>query len=239
VTCHTASPSWRLAPQVQAHLVCLTSRICMLHERVQLNQDQPFELPPHPHPHHPHHPTPTPPPPHHPPVLFRHPASALAPCGNVCHTHHNMGILCHTSSLSGFGHIVFRLAQECHHGCCFWPGRIRQASAAVRLCALSARAGGGTISSGNTGKEGYLSMIGASMVLTDATKGITIKQPVLLIIHNSLVTTSADAAAVQTVLAGMFPCSSHWLHWCMAQPQSGQCSLLCLGCKCSQICRSQ
>jgi hypothetical protein len=35
------------------------------------------------------------------------------------------------------------------------------------------------------------------MVLSDATKGITIKQPVLLIIHYSLVTTSADAAAVQ------------------------------------------
>jgi hypothetical protein len=65
------------------------------------------------------------------------------------------------------------------------------------------------------------------MVLPDATKGITIKQPVLLIIHFFLVATSADAAAVQTVLAGMFPGSSHW---CMAQPQSEQCSLLYLGC---------
>jgi hypothetical protein len=37
------------------------------------------------------------------------------------------------------------------------------------------------------------------MVLSDATKGITIKQPVLLIIHYSLVTTSADAAAVHMI----------------------------------------
>jgi hypothetical protein len=39
-----------------------------------------------------------------------------------------------------------------------------------------------------------VSLNGASMVLSDATTGITIKQPVLLIIHYSLVTTSADAA---------------------------------------------
>jgi hypothetical protein len=33
------------------------------------------------------------------------------------------------------------------------------------------------------------------MVLSDATKGITIKQPVLLIIHYSLVTTASPNAA--------------------------------------------
>jgi hypothetical protein len=87
----------------------------------------------------------------------------------------------------------------------------------------------------SSGKEGYLSMVLAWFCLMPP-RASQSNKPVLLIIHYSLVTTSADAAAVQTVVAGMFLSSSHW---CMAQPQSGQCSLLCLGCKCSQICRSQ
>jgi hypothetical protein len=44
----------------------------------------------------------------------------------------------------------------------------------------------------------YFSMMLAWFCLMLPTKGITIKQPVLLVVHYSLVTTSADAAAVHS-----------------------------------------